>query len=263
MNIGCDPLVAGTAVSDKELEELYGCDEETDAVTVFGEINIDCDERAVLSKGPDFAIFQYVDKKRMQEEINIALIKIRWDRQSRDWLTEHEGEEGNKKECEMTERELRTRKEQEDRERQDDAEARMIFNSETNTVDMGSRRCTDMKHSQRLHLPRPRPADEEATLGARQEIWMRTTTKYMDEHCLERGAPKTNNLNAAERIGLTKIQKRIKAGEVTVLPSDKGKTFTISSLESYSRQGDMHTTADRMITELEVEQIQSRLNNPK
>ena len=124
----------------------------------------------------------------------------------------------------------------------------LVFNQETNTMDMEACRCTAMKHNQRLHLPKPRPPAEEAALGARQDIWLKTATDYIEEHCLEKGVSKVNNLSASERIGLCKLRKKIKSGEIIVLPSDKGNTFTVSSLESYARQGDTHTAADKKIT---------------
>ena len=44
------------------------------------------------------------------------------------------------------------------------------------------------------------------------------------------------------------------------IPSDKGNKFTVSSIESYTRQGDLHTRGDRMVTEKEVERLQTRMN---
>ena len=68
------------------------------------------------------------------------------------------------------------------------------------------------------------------------------------------------NLTTSEKTRLTKIRKRVRAGELIVLKSDKGNRFTVSSVESYERQGDQHTMKDRNITEEEQENSQARMN---
>ena len=257
--VGMDPLVAGTSVSDAELKELFGEEDNTsklENVTIFGQVDLDNNERALLAKRPEFAVFDCVDKKRLQEEFNVALCKVRWDRRSRDWLLE-EGE--SEKDWSESEREARMG--QELLEKQEDAEARLVYNEETDVVDLGSRRATDMKHNTRLHMPQPRPPGEEAVLGARQEIWMRATTDFMKDNCMPGGVQRENNLSTEERVGLASLKRRVKSGELTILPSDKGNKFTVSSIESYERQGDIHTTNDRLISEMELDQIQARMNN--
>ena len=74
------------------------------------------------------------------------------------------------------------------------------------------------------------------------------------------GTQDTHNLTADERIGLIKLQKRVKDGELVIIRSDKGNRFTVSSLESYERQGDVHTLKDRKISLAELDQIQIRMN---
>ena len=46
-----------------------------------------------------------------------------------------------------------------------------------------------------------------------------------------------------------------------MLPSDKGNRLTVSTTESFARQGDGHTVCDRKISTQELEQTQTRLNN--
>jgi len=53
----------------------------------------------------------------------------------------------------------------------------------------------------------------------------------------------------------------VKDGTVVVKSSDKGNNITISDMESYMRQGEVHTKADRVITDHDVIYIQKRLNN--
>ena len=143
----------------------------------------------------------------------------------------------------------------------EDADSRMIFDLQTKTIDMGARRATDMAHNTRLILPQPRSAAEEAVLGARQMVWKETAARYRKENCSEDGSPKQHNMTQTQRIGMKKLAKRIKAGEICVLPADKGNRLTVSSLQSFERQGDSHTINDRKVTRQELESTQTRMNN--
>ncbi len=49
--------------------------------------------------------------------------------------------------------------------------ARMIYDYEQCKVDLGARRATDMAHNQRVILPQPRSAVEEAILSSRLAVW--------------------------------------------------------------------------------------------
>ena len=85
-----EPLVSGTAYSDKDLKELYS-DRQQDniynekQVDVYGQVNLDDDERTILQKRPKFAVYDQIKKTRMEEEFNSTLTKIRWDRRTRGW----------------------------------------------------------------------------------------------------------------------------------------------------------------------------------
>ena len=74
------------------------------------------------------------------------------------------------------------------------------------------------------------------------------------------GTQLTHNLTAEERIGMTKLQKRVKEGEITIIKSDKGNQLTVSSIGSYTRQGDVHTEHDNKISVLESELNQQKIN---
>ena len=160
---------------------------------------------SVLDLRPEFAVFNNVDLKRLAEEINITLIKVRWDRRNRD----SEVEDGAPK----TEQEAKDQDDKEEKDRMEDADSRMIFDLQTKTIDMGARRATDMAHNTRLILPQPRSAAEEAVLGARQMVWKETAARYRKENCSEDGSPKQHNMTQTQRIGMKKLAKRIKAGE--------------------------------------------------
>ena len=257
-----DPLILGTATSDKDLDKMFLNKEERHMfneheVMVYGDVDLDDDERLLLQRRPEFAIYDSILDMKISEEMNLTLTKIRWDRESRG-LSQQEQEE---EESLFTQEEKKEIMEQEERQRQEDSQSRIIFDQESNTINMGARRATDMKHNSRLIMPQPRPPMEEAIQCTRQEVWKSAVSRYKVEHCNKTGVINVNNLNDKERVGLNKLRKRVKEGEITILKADKGNRFVVSSLESFERQGDAHTECDRKCRPGEKEQIQTRLNN--
>ena len=184
------------------------------------------------------------------EEINATLVKIRWDRKSRDWLSDPDTEEEDKQ----------TQDKLQERDKLQEAETRLIYKSDSDNIDLRSCCATDMAHNKRVHLPQPRPAGEEAVLGTRLGIWKKTVDQFVARDCNPGGQLKTHNLSNSERTGLIKLKKRIKSGEIVVLRSDKGNRFTVSSVSSYEKQGDCHTKHDKKITRRDLEAIQTRMN---
>ena len=252
--MGMDPLIVNTLITDDDLNNKFGVhntDSDLDNIPTFGDVDLDHEERLILSKRPEFAIYNKVDKKSLQEEMSITLTKIRWERRTRDWTP---GDE------DVTPAEAGERDKVDLQQQLEDCQSRLIFNQENLTVDLGACRATDMKLNQRLILPQPCPAAKEAVLGARHIVWQAAADNWTKDNCSPDGTQLSHNLTADERIGLSKVQKRVKQGEITVVKSDKGNQLTVSSLDSYSAQGDSHTSLDRRISHLETEQNQARMN---
>ena len=246
-----DPLISGTLITDNELVACFGGQENKSQSTVFGTVELDDDELSVMDLRPEFAVYDVIDCDKLEEEINITLTKIRWDRRERDGDDDVEPKSVEEAQEQVAEREEQMMQ---------DAESRLVYNSQDNCIDMRARRATYMVHNTRLILPQPRPASEEAILGARQMVWRNTIKDFKDNNCAEDGTLKTHNMTTTQRVGVGKLKKRIKKGEIVVLPSDKGNRLTVSSIESYQQQGDCHTVQDRMITRDELERTQTRMN---
>ena len=84
---------------------------------------------------------------------------------------------------------------------------------------------------------------------------MYSTVMYCTVHTVQL----ESNISPAVSRGILKLRKRIAEGEIVVIESDKGKTVTVSSMDSYLRQGQAHTANDDVITINEVKTSQ-RLN---
>ena len=87
---------------------------------------------------------------------------------------------------------------------------------------------------------------------ARKEVWKSVYKKYKQEKCNEKGEVKEKNFKRNEREGVKKLLKRKKDGEIVVAVSDKGKQLTVSTIDSYRRQGMKEIKGDTEITKDEV-----------
>ena len=69
-----------------------------------------------------------------------------------------------------------------------------------------------------------------------------------------------SNLSSEETRGLNSLRKRVREGDIVVLPTDKSGRFAIMSFQTYLEAGAVHTDGDREVGEEELKQNQSRLN---
>ena len=241
-----DELLEGILLEDNDLETVMKGETKPD-IPNFGKVDIDEDEAALLRKHPKFAMYDKIDIMKMKEEMEIACVKIRWDRRNNGYCEEEEGK-------------LTVGREDDD----EDIVAlksKEICDPEINVFDMRKRVATDVKTNQRVYLPGPRPAKEEAELMVRRGIWESTVEKYMHKKCKEDGEQIKSNLSGKEKRGLRSLLKRIKAGEIVVNVTDKSSKLSINSFESFLNQGNKHVKEDREIGWKEVAMMQKRVSS--
>ena len=106
---------------------------------------------------------------------------------------------------EMSEQEIQ---DEEEVEKQVHLEQR-IFKEETGEVNLGRRRCTDVKTSRRIGFPTGRNPKEEAELEIRKQKWLEVADRYIKEECKEDGTQKLETqMNKDQIAGKTKLEKR-------------------------------------------------------
>ena len=110
-------------------------------------------------------------------------------------------------------------------------------------------------------MPNPRPETEELALATRRSLWLRTARTFLAQNCDDRGRQLESNITPNMAAGIKSLRKRIKESEIVIVESDKGKVTTVSSFESYMRQGHLHTAPDKIITLEEARQCQINNNN--
>ena len=96
-------------------------------------------------------------------------------------------------------------------------------------VDLTKKRCTDIKTNQRVIMPDPRPAREEAHLSVRTEKTLEIARKLLEGNCDSEGMLLRGGLPPETERGLKKLQKRVKEGEIIVRTTDKSKKLCINS----------------------------------
>ena len=84
---------------------------------------------------------------------------------------------------------------------------------------------------------------------------------YISKHCDEKGAQVESTVDNSTLRGLTKLSRRVREGEIVIMEADKGRELCVSSMESYERQGAVHTAKDHIISREEAEAIQKHCNS--
>ena len=79
------------------------------------------------------------------------------------------------------------------------------------------------------------------------------------EFCDDKGSQESN-LSAQQKVGLSSIRKRIKEGEIVVLPTDKTGRFAVVTRSTYENVGEVHTAGDEEVGLGELRSNQRVLN---
>ena len=125
---------------------------------------------------------------------------------------------------------------------------------------MSKKRCTDIKTNQRVMLPSPLSAQEEAEIAVQTRRTLQIAREYIEEKCNKEGEQTQVGISQEVLNGINKLRKRYKEGELVVRTTDKSKRICICSYDSYVRQGQVHVGADREIGDEEVRIIQKKVN---
>ena len=114
-----------------------------------------------------------------------------------------------------------------------------VYDPFTQTIDFRKLKATLSKNNPRVKMPKPRPAIEEAQILTRRTMAQAIATDFIASQ------KEYTNLTTSEKRGLRKLTKRVKAGEIVVIESDKSGKLCICSMEAYMAMGDAHAQKDR------------------
>ena len=117
-----------------------------------------------------------------------------------------------------------------------------------------------MKGNSRVILPKLMKdfRDEAALETMRVEI-MQVFKNYIKENCREKGEQKSNP-SSSELRGLKSLKKRVKAGEIVVVPTDKTGKLCVMARTAYEEAGRVHTSKDEVVGQEEINRIEGEIN---
>ena len=179
----------------------------------------------------------------MELKGEVAKEKARWDRRDRDFTPEGE---------EVTLEDPESKKSKEELVQEN--EHREPYNHRTKTLDFRGIRPTDVKNCPRVKLSGPRSQREEMELGTKHKVMLKNTKEYI--RTLEE---QPDNLTKSERRGLRKLKKRVDAGEIVIVQSDKSNRLCVMSVEAYRMMGTPHIQNDPEASWEEVSEAQQEI----
>ena len=107
-------------------------------------------------------------------------------------------------------------------------------------------------------MPKPLKVAEEAKIEMRRELHSKIFNDFFTNKTKE--GDQIQNLSPAELRGLKSLLKRIRAGELLIILTDKSSRFCVVSVEDYLKMGEVHTANDIIVNREEIDEIEKRLN---
>ena len=171
--------------------KIYNKEEEfkpntEDEVIVIGNINLSEDEKALLKRCPDFAVFSNLTDELHKVEVLAAGVKHRWETANTD-----DDEEFPDNELEERMKEI-------------EAQSRMTYNPADNDINLGRQRATDCPGNTRVFLPKPMHPIKEAMIAVRNSEWNKIREEFKAKHTNDKGEQRSN-LTPQELRGLKSL----------------------------------------------------------
>ena len=214
---------------------------ETQIPNVFGQININEDEKEALKLHPKMRLFEKLKLRDIELETEKGLAKVRW-----------------------REKPIQVQRNQD----QDSlTHNNLPFQcgpgvgpiSDKNSLYFPSIRVTDLPTNRYVKLPDPLDSTEETKLLSFKTEMMETTKKYIDQNCKSDGA-QSWNISSQQRIGLTNLKRRIQEEDLVAMESDKSKRMTLMTKRNYIESTDPHTSGDLVISLEDQHHLERSLN---
>ena len=225
--------------------EMPNAEVDIDVLVYGDDIILDGEEKEVLKLPPKMAILQRLYEEDFRTDVEVSLAKYRYSKKEEtdtEIATEVEVSEEEKEVFDLIE-----------------AEARQTYNPSGNNLDLRKKRVTDLKENSKVHLPKPLPTQQEAFVAIRREKWLDTYREHLKDNCSKEGN-QTSNLSQSQQRGLAKLKKRIKAGDIMVVLTDKSGKLAVTTYKEYIQMGEVHTSKDTEVCEEKAKEVQRALN---
>ena len=216
-------------------------------------------EMAALRLGPKFCVFKKLSEEEFEVDVEECILKIKWDMMGEDGKVRDSADKALEvvlgvEECAAIDAEKREEEEIKV------GETRSIFDWKNKTLDLGRRRATDVKGNSRVIFPRKaRTLGEESALETLRMELFTLFSQYVGENCDSKGEQKSN-LTRGEEEGLKSLRKRVKEGDIVIIPTDKSGNLTVMSRSTYLEAGMAHTRKDLEVGWDSIKESQRELN---
>ena len=204
--ISVPDYIEGFTIKDQILTDEY-----ESLPRVYGSIDISDAEKSLLSLPPKYAIYEKIDGKKCEAEIEKSLAKLRWEMNSN------------------TENRPATNIE--------------FINIPGRIIDFTKMKSTDLPFNNRIILPQS--LDEETEISMQR---MKNELVECTRECIHNN-PIQRNLTQEQQSGLKSLMERSNNQEIIIFETDKTKRFTCDSAENYRLSAEPHTNGDETITE--------------
>ena len=209
-------------------------------VKTIGDVELSRQEISVLKLHPKFCIAERISAVSFEHEQESAFAKLRM---------EFKKQEENQ---DLSEEEIQECEEYE-------AKIRQVFDPEMKEYDSRRRRATDIKECNRVTLPKPLSAEDEAKLDLRRSSQAQIFKDWLDKNT-DKNNDQKPNLTPDEQEGLKSLQTRIKKGEIVVIKTDKSSKFAVTTRDEYIKMGQDHVAQDKVIDRQELIELEETLN---
>ena len=230
---------------------------EVDEVMIYGDVELNEEERSLLNLGPGFMVTAPLDSEEMQVEAVVTLTKLRWGRRGRGT----EDMTDNEIALEEKEKGLDKLEEEESIAAGIQSVARDVISEDEKSIRMGSMRATDMKNNREVCMPGPAPPSVEAALNTRMGVWQECYDRYKRKNCNKKGAQIKSNLTLGQEMAMKLLGKRVAKAEIAILEADKGKRFVVVDMDTYVSMAMDHTSKDVEVTREELHTHQRILSS--
>ena len=225
---------------------------QTDIIEVprIGEIHLSREEEAILRRSPKFAVLQNLQENTMKEDMERAYSLIRM---------ELRDEEEDEKDTDTRIETHAEDKEKIQKEKEEAARTRQVYNPIEKIYDERRRRVTDLAECSRVILPKPLSVTREAEIESRRNRHDRIYQKYREEYCNARGEQE-NNITWEEKTGLKSLMMRISKGEILVMKTDKSGKMAVTTRDKYLEMGKVHVGEDKEVKRAKIIETDKVLN---
>ena len=225
----------------------------------IGKVDMSAEESALLSLNPKFAVLKCLDDEEQEHDIELGLTKLRYEVRQIDLEQRKEEIEFENANGDMTEIKYNLERDTQDMTRQ-------VYHPFEKSFDYGNRRVTDLPECSEVILPKPVDQRLESEMSMIREIIMKEFVEYKkeiekkieknwrDKNKMEKCKEKMKrnqeymNLTRIEKEGLHSIKKRMKAGEIVVVKTDKSSKLVLMKKDEYIKIGAEDCKGDKLLS---------------